>query len=659
MTNSSAKHALLPKLAFSGIRKNGSVYIPYLAASSIAVAIFFIFSAVSQNKLMKNIPYSDYVVMLMYIGQFLLCVILAPFLSSINSFLIKRRKLELGLYSILGLEKKHIGIIMVIETIINYFISVFCGIIIAIVFSKFIFMLLLNLTGLPISTDFTVSPISFIITFIYFGAVSLFNLGVNLFKVSMTNPIELFKSSKKGEKQPKHVVLRTVFGILFMGGGYFIALTAKLDSSIFLTFLFAVWLVVMGTHFLFTSGSISFIKSCMKNKKFYYRKENFITISGMLYRLKKSASGLVNICIFGTMAIITLICTISLFLGQNEVIKESYPMEAEYFFNADSSYDTSAFDGYIRDLSSADSVRIKDRIDFAYAKLSIIEKDGQFLKYESNGMSYPSDMRLITIADYNKIQNENKTLSENEVLLFSSGTDYGKSVINIHGAEFSVKEELKNLSFVTKVPQNPQGSDYYIVMSSTESIDREITAFGYDKSCINYCVHFNMDGDETAKRSFLNALDEKFNALTEHHVSGNIYDYSDDLHALYGGLLFLGIFFGIIFSVCMILIMYYKQISEGFEDKANFDIMRKVGMSDDEVKKTIRRQVQMIFLIPISAAILHTIIAVKIISMMMVLLKIYSLNLIILCALGVIAVFGIFYAISYAVTARAYYKIVK
>lgn len=659
MADTKVKTTLLPKLAVNGISKNGSVYVPYLLASSVAVAIFFIFSAVSQNKLMKNLPYADYIIVLMYIGQFLLCVILAPFLSSINSFLIKRRKTELGLYSILGLEKKHIGIIMTVETLITYFVSVICGIIIAVVFSKLIFLLLLNLTGLPIETSFSVSPLSFVVTMIYFGIISLFNLAVNLFQVSMTNPAELFKSSKKGEKQPKHVVLRTVAGILCLDGGYIIALNAKLDGSIFLVFLFAVWLVVMGTHFLFTSGSIAFLKSCINNKRFYYRKENFITVSGMLYRLKKSASSLVNICIFGTMAIITLICTISLFIGQGGAVTSQYPMDAEYYFNADSSYDTTVFDKYITELSAENSVEVKDRIDFSYTKMSADKNATDFSKYNETTNSNKYILRLLTLDDYNTTQNEHKELSENEVMIFSINADYGENTINLDGTDYTIKEELQKLNFVSKEANDTFGNEYYIVMKNSDVISKTAEAFGCDKSSINYTIRFNMQGLEADKTKFIDELNVKFDSIPESNMSGNKIAFEKDLHSMYGGLLFLGIFFGIIFTVCMVLIMYYKQISEGLEDKVNFDIMQKVGMSDSEVKLTIRRQIKMIFFIPIVVAVLHTAIALKIIASMMVLLRIYNTSLILLCAGAVILVFGVFYGISYVVTAGAYYKIVK
>jgi putative ABC transport system permease protein len=657
MADTTVKTTLLPKLAVNGIRKNGSVYVPYLLANSIAVAVFFIFSAISQNKLMETLPYANYIVVLMYIGQFLLCVILAPFLSSINSFLIKRRKTELGLYSILGLEKKHIGIIMTVETLITYLISVSFGIIIAVVFSKLVFLLLLNLTGLPVQTRFSVSPLSFIVTLIYFGIISLFNLCVNLFQVSMTNPAELFKSSKKGEKQPKHIALRTVVGIICLGGGYLIALNAKLDGTIFLVFLFAVWLVVMGTHFLFTSGSIAFLKSCMKNKKFYYRKENFITVSGMLYRLKKSASSLVNICIFGTMAIITLICTISLFIGQKDAATSQYPMDAEYYFNADGSYDTTVFDKYLAELSAENSVEVKDRIDFSYTKIAADKNRTDFLKYDEATSKNKYTFRLITLDDYNLTQNEHKELAENEVMIFSIAADYGKDSINLAGTDYIIKEELQKLNFVSKEINDPFGSEYYIIMKNSDVISKTTEAFGHDQSSINYTIRFNMQGSEADKTKFIDELNVKFYSIPESNLSNNKIAFEKDMHSMYGGLLFLGIFFGIIFTVCMVLIMYYKQISEGLEDKVNFDIMQKVGMSDREVRTTIWRQVKMIFFIPIAVAILHTAIALKIIASMMTLLRIYNSTLVLLCAGAVILVFGVFYGISYIVTARAYYKI--
>jgi putative ABC transport system permease protein len=254
------KGILLPKLALTGIWKNGIVYLPYILTTSFSVCVFFIFNCILHNKVMENVPHADYVMALMAIGIFLLGLILAPFLFYTNSFLIKRRKRELGLYSILGLEKKHIGIMMLIETLLIYVISLIVGLVTAVVFSKFVFLILLNVSGLPTDTHFTITMASFKTTMIFFGIVSLLNLFTNLFQVTKANPVELLRSSKQGEKESKHIGLFTILGIFFLGGGYTIATIAKLNGMIFLYFFLAVLFVVIGTYYLYTAGSIAFLR---------------------------------------------------------------------------------------------------------------------------------------------------------------------------------------------------------------------------------------------------------------------------------------------------------------------------------------------------------------------------------------------------------------
>ena len=656
MNERKSKALILPKLAFTGITKNGRLYLPYLLATSLSVAIFFIFCAISTNELLETLPYSDYVVVLMIIGQVLLAIILAPFLSSTNRFLIKNRKRELGLYSILGLEKKHIGVIMLIETLITYAASLIFGIAVALAFSKLIFLLLLNLSGLAVQTEFTVSSYSLIATLIYFGLISAYNLIVNLYQVSLTNPSELFKSSKKGEKPIKHIMPRTIAGVGFIAIGYITALRSEVDSTIFSTFLIAVGCVVCGTNLLFTSGSLAMLKALMNNKKFFYKKENFITASGMFYRLKKSASSLANICIFCTMTIVTLICTTSLFCGTNDSIRHICPMDAEYFFVNDGRFDKDAFNTAVERISSETGAVITQRVEYEYTSIDTVKRGGT-LCLDDGTASYKQmfTVNLLTLEDYNRTQNKNVVLSDDELLFFSSAHDWGEPEITIYDNTFAVKEEIQELNFRSKHEKNIFNEDYYVVLPDSAAVE-ELASQGSKTSM--YEAAFNFSGSDEALAAFTQQLEDYARSLDSFEDTNNVISWTKDTHAMFGGLLFLGIFFGILFTICMVLIMYYKQVSEGLEDRDNFIIMQQVGMTDKDVHSTIRRQILTVFFLPIIAAVIHTIVAIRIVSQMMSVLSVFDSTMIYCCSAAVIAAFGVFYGISYLITARAYYKAV-
>ena len=365
------KRGLLPRLAVMGIRKNSSTYLPFIGVSIFAVFTYFVFDLIIKNDIMKTIPRAEYALMLMYIGFFLLGIIMVPFLYYTNSFLIKRRKKELGLYSILGMEKKHIGIMMFLETGIIYVLVTAGAVVLGLLFSKLLFLLLLNLAKLPVQASFTISGRAVADTLVFYGVISLINLTANLFQVGRANPTELMSESKKGEKEPKHIFIWTVLGLICLGWGYYLAVTSQVDTMIFINFFLAVFLVVAGTHFLFTSGSIFLLRGLKKNRRFYYKPENFVTVSGMLYRMKKSAASLVNICIFGTMAIITVVCTVSLYLAIPGIQRFTFPFDIEVNFEAGQTENREEWLEQARLLADQEDVEITRLQSYSFVDCSI------------------------------------------------------------------------------------------------------------------------------------------------------------------------------------------------------------------------------------------------------------------------------------------------
>ncbi len=655
------KKGLLPKLALNGILKNRSTYLPYLGISIFAIFTFFVFDLILNNEVMSTLPRAAYAQMLMMIGFILLGIIMIPFLYYTNSFLIKRRKKELGLYSILGMEKKHIGIMMLIETVMIYVIVTVCAITMGLIFSKLLFLLLLNLAKLPVDIAFSISGKAICDTLIFYAGISSINLIANLIQVGKANPVDLMSEAKKGEKEPKHIAIWTFAGILLLGLGYDLAITSKVDSTIFTNFFFAVFLVVVGTHFLFTSGSIALLRMLKKNKKFYYHSENFVSLSGMIYRMKKNAASLVNICIFATMTVITLICTISLYLGIPGVQKFMYPYDVRVEFDDNTFTDRDNWKEKLTGLAEEENVTLTGENVYAYVQLHIAQKGNRIVTndgMDSSAVQYK--MKLLTLDSFNSMEAGNYELGNDEILIYSTGADYGLDSIVFLNNTYQVREEIKQSLLNPKASQNVFNAMYYVIVPDYEVMSQIAKAYGSDLTKdLYYSARYHLEGTEEEKVSFM----EKALELSKGYRGFLSYDDyvadKKDMEAMYGGLLFIGIFFGSIFLMCLLIIMYYKQITEGFEDQKSFDIMQKVGMSDVEVKRTIKKQVLQVFFIPLVGAILHTAMGMFMVINLMVLLNFFQTTLILICSIVVCLVFSIIYGLCYNSTAKAYYKIVK
>lgn len=657
------QHKVLPKLAVTGILKNKEAYFPYLAASIFSVFIYFVFASILQNDIMRSLPKAEYILILMNIGLVLLGIILVPFLFYTNSFLIKRRKKELGLYSILGMEKYHIGIMMFYETVIIYLVAVVVGVIFGMVFSKMIFLLLLNMTKLPVDISFPFQIKALEGTLIFFAFVYFLNLITNLLQVGKANPTELLQGGKKGEKELKHLWIPAIIGVVTLGMGYKMAITSQIDEMIFLNFFGAVFLVIIGTYFIFTSGSIVLFKALKKQKHFYYKPKNFVTISGVLYRMKKNAASLVNICIFSTMVIITLLCTISLYIGTDEILEYEYPCDMELSFYEED-YQKEKVENIIETMKQKHSITIEQRFEYTYQRILLEQIENYFraIPEEGGNSKNYNWVRFFTLEDYNREMKENESLKENEILCFSNGADLDISEIKIEEEVFSVKKELKELGLEGKKEENNYSKKYFIIVKDKEILDR-ITNHFLERGATKrkHDLLFSISGEEKEMEEFIKEVEQ---ALTdegsfESFSFRNGIENKDITVSMNGGLLFIGIFFGIVFCMCLILILYYKQITEGYEDKDKFEIMQKVGMSDKEVKGTIKRQILLIFFMPLFGAILHTIVAIKMVEGLLAVLYLFNHHLILSCTFIIILTFSIFYLIAYLFTSKTYYRIVQ
>lgn len=668
------KAKLLPSMALKGIINNANVYYPYLAAGIFSVFTYFVFASILQNDLMKTLPKSAYAWSLLMIGKALLAIILLFFLIYANSFLVKRRQKEFGLYNILGLEKKHIGNMLFFEMVLVYVVVLAGGIILGLVLAKLLFLLLLRMCSLPVETEFIFQPNAFQETLIYFFWVYAINFVNNLWQMGKAKPVDLMSGSKKGEKEPRFLWVFALLGVAALGSGYYCSITSKVDSMIFTNFFLAVFLVIIGTYLLFTSGSIAFLKLVRKKKGFYYRPKNFITVSGMLYRMKKNAASLSNICIFSTMVIITLVCTSSLYLGMDGIMHFTNP----YDLTVEYREEKISREEVLQELEV-----LEEKYGIAVQRVDIYEKIGLGTKKEGNSFVIKDSqyfaednytLSILTQEEYAAIKNDGDingsavNLLENEVLIYCSGLDFGYDTVDFFGKELLVKEEVLEFFPEPKAYANLFGAEYYMMVKDKEVKKACIRAWceangvedieGFLASETQY-VRILLEGEDEEKTDFLKDYAVWSQSRPGFTKLTNGVEERKDLNSMYGGLLFIGILFGLIFFMCLILIMYYKQITEGYEDRNSFGIMQKVGMSDKEIRGTVHRQILMVFGLPLVGALLHTLAGMFMVKGLMAAISMFNTELLLYCVAGVMVLFVAVYGISYLVTAKTYYKIVR
>lgn len=660
---------LLPKLAWRGIVANKNVSYPYLAAGIFSVFIYFVFSSILENDIVTLLPRSSYVWGMLKLGKGLLSVILLLFLIYANSFLVKRRTGEFGLYHILGLEKRHIGVMMFWEAVFLYIGAVLGGVIFGVALSKLMFLLLLRICRMSADVPFVFSPSAFADTVCYFGFVFAVNCVYSLWQVGRAQPVELMAGSRKGEREPRFLWLSALLGAAALIGGYWISIISQVDSMIFISFFGAVFLVVIGTYLLFTSGSVALLKWMKKRKRFYYSPKNFITVSGMLYRMKKSAAGLSNICIFSTMTLITLICTVAVAIGMDECVHFEDPYDMMFYYEAES-VTPQEMEEEMAALSEKYGLAAK-RVDL-YRKIDLpVHWDGNRLGVRIGGGADYNDyaLYLMTLEDYNGVEGRGISLSEDEALIYFSGRDFGYDTVNFMDMEFSVKEELTDFYPYPKAEGNGFNAVFVMVVRDRQTWNRCVGAWceangiedveGYVKDVEKLNVKVLLDGEEKEKQAFLKELGEWGQSLPGFSDMLNGLERRENTRVMDGALLFIGILFGVIFFICLLLIMYYKQITEGYEDRAHFDIMQKVGMSDGEIRGTVRRQILMVFGMPLAGALMHTAAGMFMVKGLLAVISLFDTRLLAGSVIGVSVLFAAVYGVSYLATAKTYYRIVK
>ena len=652
---------LYRRLAASTLKKNARTYLPYLLSACGTVAVFYILAYLALDS------GSGTTGMVMQLGAIVVGIFALIFLFYTNSFLIKRRKKELGLYGILGMEKRHIFRMMAYETLYCFLISVVSGLAVGLLFSKGVQLLFLHILQMPVQWGFAFSPSAALVTVLLFAGIFFLTLLSNLRQVHISQPIELLRGSQVGEREPRANWPLAILGVVLLAAGYALAQFVNNPIWAFILFFLAVILVILGTYALFTSTSIAALKLLRRNKTYYYQTKHFISVSGMIYRMKQNAAGLASICMLSTMVLVMVSTTTSLYAGMNEMFSW-YTRDFRVRAYADSEsggYTPSAPSRLI--LSQQGYEPLDEQVYSSLSFATVRDGEGGFAfvpQDDANAMEASVDdimqFTMLTLADYNLLSNNAYELAQGEVLLAAArGTDdFDQPELRVFGLEFDV---AANVTAPDIYAADYMGTElYYLIVPDAHTFwqiaNLEIQFYGNNATYVENVYAFNVDAGASVDEQA--ALRTDLLAQGSVSVTCTALD-KQGIQEFYGSFFFLGIFLGLLFLMATAMIIYYKQISEGYDDRARFELMQKVGMTAEEIRSAVRSQVLTVFFFPLVMAGVHIVFAFKMIAMLMSLLQLTNTTLFALTTVVCFFAFAAVYALIYAITARSYYRIVS
>lgn len=667
---------IFSRLAKQNIRNNKSTYIPYMITCIFCIAMIYMMEFLRDcPTLDQAVRQADEVRMIVFTGEIVVEIFCIIFLIYSNSFLMKRRQKEIGLYNILGLERNHIGIVMFLETIITSIGSLAGGIAAGIIGSKLALLLLLKLLHIPSVLGFYISVKGIFTCLFMFGIIFLMILFLNLAKIHLSRPVELLRGNNTGEKEPAAKWLMALIGFICLGAGYYLAVTTESPIKAITIFLLAVILVMAGTYLLFTAGSIVILKFLRCRKSFYYRTGNFISISGMLYRMKQNAIGLASICILSTGVLLMISMTVSIYFGMNDIMLNRYPYDVDMSVTSISEDECQtaieAFEKAIAD----NKVPVEKSVEEIYLDIVCSKNGDQILIKPANTIRNSDSVLVLSLldqAEYERLTGISANLNDGEIFAWYPSA-VQKDSVTVDETEFTVKKWLDKNPLTCGEDAVSDNAVLVVTDEDFKKFDEMRTEMYKGVSSApageDLTLHLGLDitGSETDKIDFGTSVMEvvkdlkKNGGLSENSwiTSGIRQQEYESYYADNGSLLFIGIFLGSLFLMGTAMIIYYKQISEGYEDQKRFEIMQKVGLSRREVRSSVRRQILMVFFLPLLMAMLHITMAFPMIRRMLLLFGMTNTKLFIGCTAGTVLIFAVVYGLIYLMTARSYYHIVE
>ena len=671
------KIGFYPKLAWEGIRKNKRLYFPYILTGCVMVMMYYILSSLIESSAFAHMPGGSVLISVLLLGSVVIAVFSLFFLFYTNSFLIKQRYREFGLYNILGMDKWNISKIMVWETLFVAVFAIGTGLIAGIIFSKAAELVLLNLLNMEITYTLSLGLITLRQATLIYSGIYLFLLFNSLIKVSRSKPLELMQSSKVGERIPKRNWIFGVAGVILLGVAYYLAASIEEPLAALANFFVAVIMVIIGTYLVFMSGSVVFCKLLQKNKKYYYKPNHFVSVSSMVYRMKRNGAGLASICILLTMVLVMISSTTSLYFGEEDSLKNRCPND----INVTMTFDT------IEGISDANLNMLRDDIrqysgegiDLKGVRAceipGVITQEGitidtsSLVNFSASTYNNVGYLSVLSIDDYNNMMGTNETLADDECFVYCDRLNYQWDTFTMeYGTTYKVKTQLDDFQV--------DGDTAAMIMPTVFLVVDDIYAFSepvkdmknsigdpvmmYDWRCGFDVETVDIENEVSVnlKEMFRNMYSENNEAFNSFSVQ-NREAMREAFYDVYGSLFFLGIMLSIVFLLAAVLIIYYKQISEGYEDHSRFEIMQKVGMTKKDIRKSINSQMLTVFFLPLIFAGIHLTFAFPFISKILMLFAMDNVVLTAVVNFICFTVFGLFYAFVYKITSSTYYTIVS
>ena len=649
---------LIFSMATSNLKKNHSLYLPYALTTIMVTMILYITHALSAMPELSTLRGGGAIAQTLGFGVIVVQLVALLTILYANAFVTKNRLKEYGLYSILGLDRKNIQLLSFIELLLFSVVSVGLGIVLGIVFHRFSFAVLLKLIRIPIGIEYSMQlgSVGFVLISMAFIFGVVFFL--NATKMYMSRPLEMLSEKKKGETKGRFILLRALIGAGLLGGAYYMSQTIEAPVAALYSFFVAVLLVVLATYILFDAGSIALLSLLQKNKRLFYQPTNFISISNLKFRMRKNAAGLASICILSTMVLVTLATTVALQTGTADLLKKSYPTD----YSATAFVEDTSTIPQLSEQISKMKAKSKGTVTNEMNYLSVLRA----AKSMEGGVDiegvYPGDspaafITFLSAKDYNRIFGTNFQLGDNEAVLgLVKGADKNVSAIRVNGQlTLQVKEMMDSTGFKEKLPQLPYVADNVyvaVVKDPTKMIDGKLGR-GF------YYALWNTSTDTEAKTEEFEAYANVLEGSNEEFITvGSREDAAKDIYGFMGSLLFVGALLSVAFFIGAVLVIYYKQISEGYEDRDRFVILQKLGIDQKTIKKSINRQVLIVFFLPLVTAFIHTAFAFKMYRKIIQLFGVDG-NVTLNATIVIGAIFVVVYLIVYQITSRSYYKIIK
>lgn len=671
------KTLFYPRLALTGMRKNRKLYLPYILSCIGMVMMFYILHALSYSEVLKNAKGAATVGTTLGLGKYVIAAFSVLFLFYTNSFLTRRRYKEFGLYSILGMDKRKIGRVVIFESLFVAIIALAVGLGLGIAFSKFAELGLLNAASIDIDYRFRIPPKAITDTLLLYGIIFLLLMGKSLWQVRRQNPLELLRSENAGEKPPKGNLIIGLIGAVILIAAYVTAVSIKSPLSALTVFFVAVLAVILATYLLFISGSVALCRLLKKSKNYYYKKQHFVSVSSMAYRMKRNGAGLASICILSTMVLVMISSSASLYFGKDQSIRSTYPRDCEI----DVDLETLAHfnDDVIPELRAAYE---KSFADNGFTPKNLYETRYAYITAAQNGTTFNPDpssvdainfddvrqLLFVSAADYEALTGETVSLKGNEAFLHADRCRYDYQTLTVGDVALSITGTMKENPVKTEseaffVPTLALVVSDYDVLAP---FDKPEDSYAFPMMTFRYAYAYDTGlPDEEAEEIFADQYDAMNNVFENRSdfdgwgcYSGCVATARADFYGAYGSLFFLGIILSVVFIFAAAMIIYYKQISEGYEDQARFGIMQKVGMTKADIKKSINSQVLTVFFAPLLLAGLHLAFAFPLVWKILQMFSLTNLWFVIGVTVAAFLLFAAFYALIYKLTARAYYKIV-